>query len=129
MYVHLYSRGEDLFKEKLSVHEACQLVELQSTIEEEQDNFIGFTHPSSDDAIIQFIRMNKNEWILDIPMYNNGEYTGSLVTKIDHSHTLMIVTEFYHKTEFQAAIISGKYKILQEIVIKKWKISFNTIRD
>ena len=127
MYVHLYSRGEDLFKEKVNVDAACQLMELQVTVEEEEDNFIGFTHPSSDDALIQFVRMKKDEWIFDIPLYKSDDYVGSLVTEINHSLALTITTEFFHPTPFQDAIIASDPDLIQKICRERWSLGFNLI--
>lgn len=127
MYVHLFSHGEDLFKEKVNVHEACQLMELQSTVEEEEDSFIGFTHPSSDDALIQFLRMKKDEWVLDIPIYEKSNYIGSLVTEINHSLALTIITEFFHPTAFQQSIIEGEANTISSITRERWSIAFNLL--
>lgn len=127
MYVHLFSRGEDFLREKINVDDACKLIELQETMDEESDNFIGFTHPRSEDAVIQFIRVKKDEWLLDIPMIDDDSYSGSLVTKVSHSLTLIIVFEFYNNTPFQKAILDKNYDGLQETCRKRWEIAFDTI--
>lgn len=129
MLVHLYSRGEDFFDQKLSVHEACQLIELQQTVDEEEESFIGFTHPDHKDATVQFIRIKKNEWIMDIPMFKGETYLGTMVTKIDHSHVLIIVNTFYHPTEFQHAIIVQDYSRVREISAMRWKIAYDILRE
>lgn len=125
MYVHLFSRGEDFFQEKLNVDDACKLIELQETVEEEEHNFIGFTHPRSEDAMIQFVRMATDEWVLDIPTYKDGDYKGTYLTEINHSLTLTIVVEFYHQTPLQQAIINANYEQLLKIFRERWKIEFN----
>lgn len=127
MYVHLFSRGEDFLREKINVDDACKLIELQETMDEESDNFIGFTHPRSEDAVIQFIRVKKDEWLLDIPMTDDDSYSGSLVTKVSHSLTLIIVFEFYNNTPFQKSILDKNYDGLQETCRKRWEIAFDTI--
>ncbi|MCY3412571.1 MAG: hypothetical protein INQ03_13110 [Candidatus Heimdallarchaeota archaeon] len=129
MYVHLYSRGEDFFKEKVNVHEACQLIELQQTKKEEEDNFIGFTHPKNEDAVIQFVRILKDEWLIDIPMIDNNRYVGSLVSEINHSLVLIVVTEFFHNTPLQQAILDKKYEDVMDIFKQRWKVPFNFLRS
>ena len=120
MYVHLYSRGEDFFKEKINVDDACKLMELQESVEQEEENFIGFTHPSSDDSFIQFIRMKADEWVVDIPIFHKSEFKGSYLSEINHSLALIIVVEFYHKTPFQTAFVNRDYDELLNICRTRW---------
>lgn len=125
--VHAYSKQEELFEELLDIDQIFQLIEEQDTQEEEEDNFIGFTAPSSQYAIIQFIRQNKIDWIIDIPCYDDSyDYFGSLVTALTHNLIFSIVSAFYYNSyDFQTLVNNRDYIKIKELFNSQWKINFN----
>ena len=113
--------------EPVSIDEAFYLIENQESIKDDEETYLGFTH--SKDAILQFIRLDKARWILDIPTYEGTEYMGSLTCEISHSYVFIILSEFFESTPFQQAIIKKNYESLKKISQERWKLAFSLISE
>ncbi|MHA2276794.1 MAG: hypothetical protein ACXAC2_13560, partial [Candidatus Kariarchaeaceae archaeon] len=74
MKLHVYSEGIELEDYSVNLEDSFQLLENQSSKSEVEDNFIGFTLDDDDLSVIQFVRRTKEEWLLDIPTYENKQY-------------------------------------------------------
>ena len=121
--VHFNSQGNSAEDEPISINEAFYLVENQDSIKDDEESYLGFTH--SKDAIIQFIRLSKDRWILDIPTYDGDEYKGSLNCEINHSYVFIIISEFFDSTPFQGSIIAKDYENLKKISQERWNLAYS----
>lgn len=119
------SHGRYVENEAINLNEAMYLLETQQTMEEEHDNFIGFTPVKHPHATIQFIRQDVSSWIIDIPTFQDKEYTGSYNSEISHSVVLIMVKEFFETSEFQKSIIDRDYAKMKEICEKRWGVSYS----
>ena len=127
MFLHCYSHGQDINNTRISQHEAFSLIENQETIETDEDTFIGFTLEASEFAVLQFVRLTKDDWLIDIPKYSNSIYIESLIAEISHSFVFILLNEFFNTITFQNAFINGNYDELQTIFKNKWKLIFSKV--
>lgn len=128
MKIHLYSQGKDLANQKITFEEAMFFLENQDTIEQDQDNFIGFTASDHQDAVLQFVREEEDKWVIDIPVVKNDEYLGSYVSVGNHSIIISMVTNFFIKdANLRKAIVRQDYDLLEEECASRWSIAFHFV--
>ena len=127
MFLHCYSKGQDIENVSISQPEAFSLIENQETIETDEDTFIGFTLEQSEFAVLQFIRLTESDWLIDIPRYSNSTYVGTLNAEISHSLVFLIVNEFFNTTILQNAFIKNNYEEIQSISKNRWKLIFSQV--
>lgn len=127
MQVHFFSHGHTADDEPISINEAFYLIENQESIKDDEETYLGFTH--SKDAILQFIRLDKERWILDIPIFDGNDHLGSLTTEVSHSYVFIITGEFFESTPFQLAIIDKDYESLEKISQKRWSLVYSKITE
>lgn len=128
MRIHLYSNGRDIVDEKITLDQALALLEAQQDITEDGDSFIGFTAPEDEDAILQFIRHDQQNWLVDIPKVIDETYKGSFQAVIKHGLVLTLVTQFFmENTQLRKAIVQKDYRSMQEESKNRWSIVFDFV--
>ena len=69
--------GKDRVREKeITLETALMEIERFPSIKQFDGNFIGFTKSKED--TIQFIREEKDNWLIDVPVFENGKFSYSL---------------------------------------------------
>lgn len=96
MKLHVFSNEIEFENLHISLNEAFELLEKQSSQESLEDNFIGFTFDDDEQAVIQFIRINDQEWILDIPTYVNSAFQGAINSPLLQRQVFSITQDFFH---------------------------------
>lgn len=110
MKVHVYSNEIELEDYPITLGEAFELLEKQSTIDQVDDNFIGFTFDDNKNAVIQFIRVTDKEWKIDIPTYKINEYQGALTSKLLNQSVFTITRDFFNDDSvFHKSISDNEY--------------------
>ncbi|MHA2404594.1 MAG: hypothetical protein ACXADH_16460 [Candidatus Kariarchaeaceae archaeon] len=123
MLLHRYSHGRDIEGLEVSLEEAFEFLEEQEIEINNKDNFIGFTHPKHENIIIQFIRKGKRDWEIDVPIFVEGEYTGSLLGTLIHDQVFAIVLEFFNSgSKLSTSLLRNKYDELCQLCKNRWGI-------
>ncbi len=129
LLVHFNSHGRSFENEPVSIKEAFYLIETHQDMREEPENYIGFSYPGEKDTVLQFIRIDHDNWIIDIPMYKENNYIASIQSKIGISAVFAIVHEYYSPTEFQKAMREHMYEKIKKICKNRWGITFNQVLE
>ncbi|MHA2030394.1 MAG: hypothetical protein ACW99A_09375 [Candidatus Kariarchaeaceae archaeon] len=125
MKLHVYSEGIELEDYSVNLEDSFQLLENQSSKSEVEDNFIGFTLDDDDLSVIQFVRRTKEEWLLDIPTYENKQYVGSLSSLIGHHQVFSMTREFFNTdSTINKSIRDRDYDSVIEYSKKRFGISY-----
>ncbi len=95
MKLHIYSDEFEMDNEPISLQEAFELLEKQSDQTTVEDNYIGFTMDNDDQIILQFFRNSANKWAVDIPTYENKQYTGALTYQLSHDLVFSLTRDFF----------------------------------
>ena len=128
MFVHVYSNGKIMENETISFDEAMYMIQNQQSVQEEPENYIGFTSEKDQNAVIQFVRENSDEWIIDIPVLKDNEFRGSYLSKAHFHQIIGVLTSFYvSDSELTQLILDQNYKLLIEFCQDKWSLSFHFI--
>ena len=99
------------------------MLDSHSDSEVMEDNFIGFSHPLNVEAIIQFVRKTDKEWVIDIPTYEDHEYSGSLSAEILHDIVFRIVMDFFDSnSKIQVHLADGEYSKIKQIFLSAYKV-------
>ncbi|MCE7733607.1 MAG: hypothetical protein GPJ54_01935 [Candidatus Heimdallarchaeota archaeon] len=102
-----YNRLDGKIKErKVNIEISKKLIDTQPTEEELSDNFIGFVS-SEPPYFIQFIRLEFDEWYIDIPIFNGDKYTHSIGGTISHSNIVPIISNFAEKGDLFQVLKEG----------------------
>ncbi len=80
---------------QVNLEEALRELDDHKAVE---GNFIGFVNGR--DETIQFIRYDKDEWLIDVPVILDGEYAYSLQDNLKHSQVKEIVSRFSRGEEW-----------------------------
>lgn len=96
MKLHVLSTEIEFENLRISLNEAFELLDKQSSQESLEDNFIGFTFDHDEQAVIQFVRINDQEWILDIPRYINNAFQDAMSTPLLHQQVFSVTQDFFH---------------------------------
>lgn len=125
---HVYSNGKAMENQPVTFDEAMFLVEHQNTLAEEPENFLGFTAPDHDDAVLQFIREEEDKWIVDIPVMNGDDYTGSWMSIADHSKTVAMITNFFiEESNLRQGIVNQDYELVEKELGKRWGLGIHFV--
>ena len=94
--------GKDQIREKeITLETALMEMERFSSKEQFDGNFIGFT--KSKEETIQFIREEKDNWLIDVPVLENGKYSYSLNDReLTTEKVKEIVTRFFLGEDWQS---------------------------
>jgi len=84
--------------ENVSLEEALREIDKFPTFEEEM--FIGFINER--DERLQFIRLERDKWLIDAPVFEDEEYAYSLQDEIKHSQVKEIVTRFFQSKDWKS---------------------------
>jgi hypothetical protein len=126
MKLHIYSEGVEFEDYSINLKDSFQLLENQSTQHEVEDNFIGFTLDDDNQAMIQFIRVSEEKWVVDIPTYEDKKYIRSLSSIINHHLVFSITRDFFDETAtIQQTIKEQDYDKLIECVKLRYGIVFD----
>ena len=79
--------------EKIRLEEALKELELLPSIKEFSDNFIGFVNEKEE--TVQFIRREKDVWLLDIPITEDGIYSHSINEELTLAKVKDVVFLFF----------------------------------
>lgn len=125
---HVYSNGKTMDDLEVSFEEAMYLVEHQDTLADEPENFLGFTSPEHQDAVIQFVREEENKWIVDIPVVKYDSYIGSYHTIATHSKVVAMITNFFiEESDLRQAIEKQDYELLEQEIAKRWGLGIHLV--
>jgi len=112
----------------VSFEEAMFLVEHQDTYRQDKENFLGFTAPEHQDAVLQFIREEEDKWIVDIPVMNGNSYVGSYHTITTHSKTVAIITNFFiEESELRQGIVTRDYDRVEHEMATRWGLGIHLV--
>ncbi|TFF94229.1 MAG: hypothetical protein EU544_04750 [Promethearchaeota archaeon] len=94
--------------EPVSYMSAVNLLREMPTELEYDGNFIGFINEA--DETVQFIRISRDNWLVDIPIVVKGKYDHSLrKEELTTEHVESIVAEFFKGKNIEQ--ISKKFEI------------------
>ncbi|MCE7734627.1 MAG: hypothetical protein GPJ54_07115 [Candidatus Heimdallarchaeota archaeon] len=97
MKLHVFSAEIEFDNLRISLSEAFELLEKQSSQETVVDNFIGFTFDNNEQAVIQFVRINDQDWILDIPSFVNNVFQNAMSTSLAQQQVFSITRDFFQE--------------------------------
>lgn len=125
MKLHIYSDEFELEHEPISLQEAFELLEKQSDQTTVEDNFIGFTMDNDDQIILQFIRNSVKKWTVDIPTYENKQYSGALTYQISQDLVFSLTRDFFDSNSvFHKSLKSKNYEGVIEYSKMRYGIVF-----
>jgi len=81
---------------EINLEEALREIDRFPTVE---GNFIGLINEKEE--IIQFVRLGEDEWMIDVPVNQDGKFLYSLQDEIEHSVVRKIVTRFSQVKEWK----------------------------
>lgn len=123
MFLHIYNGHVETNKTIVECREAINFLEAHPTLDQEPDNFVGFTAPEHQDAVIQFIRHSEATWLVDIPVVRNDVFQGSYVCEIDDATVFALTRDFFDETSsLRLAIVNQTYNDLESECKTKWEI-------
>lgn len=124
-----YSHGTQIQDTLIEKKEALMLLQNQQNIDEEKNNYIGFIIPEKE-ACLQFVRLSKDAWIIDIPIYSNDEYIHAQHAIISHRVALDIVETFFDaKSQLFKLLDQELYDLLFEYIEQQWHIKLKNIEE
>lgn len=124
--MHAFSRGQDFVNEKVTIAEAFEFLNVQSTEIEYDDNFIGFSPETDNTVILQFIRHNQESWTVDIPTYVENDYKGSLNTAMHKDLVFSLVRDFFDENnQLYANMLNHRYDEVNEYCKVRYGIIFD----
>jgi len=125
---HVYSNGKTMENQPVTFDEAMFLVEHQDTFYEDEENFLGFTSPKHQDAVIQFVREEEDKWVVDVPVVREDTYMGSYVTVASHSKVVTIITNFFMpESVLRQSIEKQAYELLIEEFGTRWGLGMHLV--
>lgn len=81
---------------EVNLKEALREVDKFSTVE---GNFVGFINEKEE--TIQFVRFEEDQWLIDVPIFQDGKFLYSLQDEIKYSQVKGIVTNFSEGKEWK----------------------------
>lgn len=96
----------------ISLKRALQELENLPIEQEIQDSFLGFTRKGK---TIQFIRYEDDFYLIDIPLFKEGEFIGSKQAELTLAKAKCIVTLFANDEEITDDILDPQYSYSSKI--------------
>ena len=125
---HVYSNGKTMENLPVTFMEAMELAEYQDSIPIEPENFLGFTAPENEHAVLQFVREEDDKWVVDIPVVEDDEYKGSWITIADHSKTIAMITNFFMiDSNLRQGIVKQDYKLIEDELASRWGLGMHLV--
>jgi hypothetical protein len=101
--------GKERFRDReVTLENALLELDNLPSIEEYDRNFIGFT--KSREETVQFIRNEKENWLIDRPVFENGKFTHSFHDdKLATGKVKEIVKRFFSGQDWQSLVNLRRY--------------------
>lgn len=95
--------------EKIELEDALKQIE---SFPNGEGNFIGFVNDN--DESIQFIKCENNDWMIDIPIIEPGEFIKSKQTLISSDLTIDVIKKFFGGSSIEEIIKITKARFVKE---------------
>ena len=127
--VYGYSDETTLISQPVRLIEALGLLDGQDTQEVNKNNYIGFQLLDSE-ACFQFMRISKDNWILDLPIYKKGEFVVAKQSQVPKEVVQQLVLSLYDKkNDMKELLLNEEYDKLEHFIKRKWNISLNKVKE
>lgn len=124
-----YSHETTLVDERVTLRIALELLRNQQNLTEEPENYIGFNIPQTN-GIIQFVRIDLHRWILDIPYYEQGEFTHAKSVETTTRVVYDLVSLFFNKdSSIYQYLLSENYALLESEIESQYNLHLTLAND